>query len=133
MPLIHKSEQTTLGNVFNLKDLDRKIYDDEEIKYFRMNDAINDHPLAKRPTSIRSKLAYSDILKLMKPTTKYLLPGQVVLFHYSEPKYKEELECYLRSHSNINIHSYEGIAQIVSSKDRIISIRETFTKFQEIS
>ena len=35
MPLIHKSEQTTLGNVFNLKDLDRKIYDDEEIKYFR--------------------------------------------------------------------------------------------------
>ena len=94
MPLIHKSEQTTLGNVFNLKDLDRKIYDDEEIKYFRMNDVINDHPLAKRPTSIRSKLAYSDILKLMKPTTKYLLPGQVVLFHYSEPKYKEELEYY---------------------------------------
>lgn len=94
MLLIHKSEQTTLGNVFNLKDLDRKIYDDEEIKYFRMNDAINDHPLAKRPTSIRSKLAYSDILKLMKPTTKYLLPGQVVLFHYSEPKYKEELEYY---------------------------------------
>ena len=94
MPLIHKSEQTALGNVFNLKDLDRKIYDDEEIKYFRMNDAINDHPLAKRPTSIRSKLAYSDILKLMKPTTKYLLPGQVVLFHYSEPKYKEELEYY---------------------------------------
>ena len=94
MPLIHKSEQTTLGNVFNLKDLDRKIYDDEEIKYFRMNDAINDHPLAKRPTPIRSKLAYSDILKLMKPTTKYLLPGQVVLFHYSEPKYKEELEYY---------------------------------------
>lgn len=94
MPLIHKSEQTTLGHVFNLKDLDRKIYDDEEIKYFRMNDAINNHPLAKRPTSIRSKLAYSDILKLMKPTTKYLLPGQVVLFHYSEPKYKEELEYY---------------------------------------
>lgn len=94
MPLIRKSEQTTLGHVFNLKDLDRKIYDDEEIKYFRMNDAINNHPLAKRPTSIRSKLAYSDILKLMKPTTKYLLPGQVVLFHYSEPKYKEELEYY---------------------------------------
>lgn len=94
MPLIRKSEQTTLGHVFNLKDLDRKIYDDEEIKYFRMDDAINNHPLAKRPTSIRSKLAYSDILKLMKPTTKYLLPGQVVLFHYSEPKYKEELEYY---------------------------------------
>lgn len=94
MPLIRKSEQTTLGHVFNLKDLDRKIYDDDEIKYFRMNDAINNHPLAKRPTSIRSKLAYSDILKLMKPTTKYLLPGQVVLFHYSEPKYKEELEYY---------------------------------------
>lgn len=94
MPLIHKSEQTTLGHVFNLRDLDRKIYDDKEIKNFRLDEAINVHPLVKRPTSIRSKLAYSEILKLMKPTKKYLLPGQIVLFHYSEPKFKEELEYY---------------------------------------
>ena len=84
----------TLGHVFNLKDLDRKIYTDEEIKHFNINEAINDHPLAKRPTSIRSKLAYSELLKILKPTTKYLLPGQLVLFKYPTPKYKEELEYY---------------------------------------
>lgn len=94
MPLIHKPEQTTLGHIHNLKDLDRKIYDEDEIKHFHMYEAINEHPLAKRPTSMRSKMAYSEILKLLKPTKKYLLPGQIVLFHYSEPKYKEELEYY---------------------------------------
>ena len=29
-----------------------------------------------------------------KLTKKYLLPGQVVLFHYADPKFKEELEYY---------------------------------------
>lgn len=94
MPLIKKPEQTTLGHVFNLKDLDRKIYDEDEIRYFKLMKNINEHPLAKRPTAIRSKLAYKEILSLMKPTKKYLLPGQVVLFHYAEPKYKDELEYY---------------------------------------
>lgn len=94
MGLIKKSEHMTLGHVFNLKDLDKKIYTDNEIKYFNIIEAINEHPLARKPTSIRSKLAYSDIMKNIKPTKKYLLPGQVVLFHYAEPKYKEELEYY---------------------------------------
>lgn len=94
MPLIHKPEQTTLGHIFSLKDLDRKIYSENEIKYFKLLDAINEHPLAKRPTSIRSKLAYRELLSLTKPTKKYLLPGQIVLFHYSQPKFKEELEYY---------------------------------------
>lgn len=94
MPIIHKSENKTLGEVLNLKELDRKIYDPEEIKEFELDEAIESHPLIERPTSIRSKLAYSEILKLIKPTRKYLLPGQVVLFHYAEPKYKEELEYY---------------------------------------
>ena len=94
MPLIKKSEQTTLGHVFTLKDLDRKIYSEDEIKYFKLLNAINEHPLAKRPTSIRSKLAYKELLSLTKPTKKYLLPGQIVLFHYSEPKFKEELAYY---------------------------------------
>lgn len=94
MPIIQKPERFTLGHVFNIKDLDKKIYDDDEIKYFKMNEALEEHPLAKRPTNIRSKIAYSEILKLLKPTKKYLLPGQLVCFHYSEPKYKEELEYY---------------------------------------
>ena len=79
---------------YNLHDLDRFIYDAESIESFRMDEAISNHPLSHRPTNIRSKLAYSDILKLLKPTKKYLLPGQVVIFGYAEPKYKEELEYY---------------------------------------
>lgn len=94
MPLIKKPEKTTLGHIFNVKDLDRKIYDEDEIRYFKLMETINNHPLAKRPTSIRSKLAYSELLKILKPTKKYLLPGQLVLFHYAEPKYKNELEYY---------------------------------------
>ena len=94
MPIIHKSENKTLGEVLSLKELNRKIYDPEEIQEFELDEAIESHPLIERPTSIRSKLAYSEILKLIKPTRKYLLPGQIVLFHYSEPKYKEELEYY---------------------------------------
>ena len=91
MALIQKSEKTTLGQVFNIKDLDRKVYDPEEIENFRMDEAINEHPLSHRPTNIRSKIAYSEILKILKPTKKYLLPGQLCIFHYSNPKYKEEL------------------------------------------
>lgn len=94
MPKIHKSEQKTVGQVLTLKEIDRKIYDPDEIEEFYMDEAIETHPLVERPTSIRSKMAYSEILKLLKPTRKYLLPGQIVLFHYSEPKYKEELEYY---------------------------------------
>jgi len=94
MPLIKKSEQITLGHVFNLKDLDRKIYNENEIKHFDLMESINEHPLSKRPTAIRSKLAYKEIMTITKPTKKYLLPGQLVLFHYAQPKFKEELEYY---------------------------------------
>jgi hypothetical protein len=78
----------------NLHDIDRFIWDYDSIKEFRMDEAIENHPLSRRPTNIRSKMAYADLLKVCKPTTKYLLPGQLVVFGYSEPKYKEELEYY---------------------------------------
>lgn len=94
MAIIKMAEHNTFGESYTLKEIDRKIYDPDEIKDFKMNEAIESHPLAERPTSIRSKMAYSEILKLLKPTKKYLLPGQIVLFHYSEPKYKEDLEYY---------------------------------------
>lgn len=91
---MQKSEQATLGYSGTLKEISSRIYDPEEIKVYQLDEAINNHPLAKRPTSIRSKLAYKEILHNAKLTKKYLLPGQVVLFHYAEPKYKEELEYY---------------------------------------
>lgn len=94
MPLIHKPEQTTIGSNNTLKEISSKIYDADEIKAYQLDEAINEHPLAKRPTAIRSKLAYKEILHNAKLTKKYLLPGQVVLFHYADPKFKEELEYY---------------------------------------
>lgn len=89
-----KQQSPELNRLHNLHDIDRFIYDADSIDAFRMDEAIQEHPLSHRPTNIRSKLAYADILKVCKPTTKYLLPGNLVLFGYSEPKYKEELEWY---------------------------------------
>lgn len=68
MAFINKYEQTTLGHVNDLKALDKKIYDDNEIKYFRLNEALNNHPLSHKPVNIRSKLAYKELLSNLKPT-----------------------------------------------------------------
>lgn len=81
----------------NLSDIDKHIYTQEEIENFDWDAAVNNHPLAKRPLNIRSKLAYAEIMKNLRPTTKYLLPGQIVCFEYLEPKLKEELEYYDRT------------------------------------
>ena len=97
MPLIQKSEKATIGSSMNLKDLTTKIYDAEEINEYQLDEAINNHPLVRRPTNIRSKLAYKELIHNAKVTKKYLLPGQVVLFHYAEPKFKEELEYFDRT------------------------------------
>ena len=72
-------------------------YTEDEIDEYKINEAINNHPLAKRPTNIRSKLAYKEILSNLKPTKKYLLPGQCVCFEYTDPKYKDELDLYDRT------------------------------------
>ena len=88
---------TTPGYVKNAQELAKHIYTEDEIERFRMDIAINNHPLAKKPTILRSKLAYRELLKNTKPTKKYLLPGQVCLFNYLEPKYKEDLEYYDRT------------------------------------
>ena len=94
MPIIQKPETSTLGHTESLQELSKKIYDKDEIKNFKMGEAIKNHPLAHRPTAIRSKLAYKEIMKNLKPTTKYLLPGQISIFGYAQPKFKEELEYY---------------------------------------
>lgn len=87
-------KQSIKNKKYTLFELDRFIYDAESIENFRMDEAIQDHPLSRRPTNMRSKLAYSEIMKLVKPTTKYLLPGQIVVFGYSEPKFRESLDYY---------------------------------------
>jgi len=72
-------------------------YTDDEIDEYNITEAINNHPLASRPTNIRSKMAYKEILGNLKPTKRYLLPGQCVVFEYLTPKFKEELEYYDRT------------------------------------
>lgn len=94
MPTIIKPSKTTISTPQQLIDISKHIYSDDEIKLFRMDEAINDHPLKRRPTNIRSKLAYKELMHNCKTTSKYLLPGQLAIFNYSEPKYKEELEYY---------------------------------------
>lgn len=89
-----EDKQSIKNKKYTLFELDRFIYDAESIENFRMDEAIQNHPLSRRPTNMRSKMAYSEIMKLIKPTTKYLLPGQIVVFGYSEPKFREELDYY---------------------------------------
>ncbi len=91
---IEQEKKLPFNKYTSLHDIDRYIYDADSIEEFRMDEAIRNHPLLHRPTSVRSKMAYADIMKVCKPTTKYLLPGQIVLFGYAEPKFKEELEYY---------------------------------------
>lgn len=90
----HDDEHIITPGQKTLYDIDRELWDAESIENFRMDEAIQNHPLHNRPTNIRSKLAYSEIMKLVKPTKKYLTPGNCVVFGYQEPKYKEELEYY---------------------------------------
>lgn len=96
MSIIQKPGSATLGDLSSSRQLGQD-YSEAEIKEFEMLESVNNHPFAKKPTNVRSKLAYSTIMKNLKPTRKYLLPGQICLFTYSEPKYKEDLEYYDRT------------------------------------
>lgn len=89
-----RDKPVNLRDIKDLSKLTSYIYDKDEIDEFNIVEAINNHPLAKKPTNMRSKLAYKELIKNIKPTTKYLLPGQLVMFEYKEPKYKEELAYY---------------------------------------
>ena len=96
MSVVHKPAKSISNENKKLSELGKKIYTDDEISNFKLNEAINDNPLSHRPTSIRSSLAYKEILHNGEETSKYLLPGQIVLFEYEEPKLKTELEYYDR-------------------------------------
>lgn len=77
-----------------LKEIDKKLYTPDEISEFDLSESINNHPLVKKPTNARSKYAYKEILTNLKPTKHYILPGQVALFNYADPKFGETLEYY---------------------------------------
>lgn len=76
-----------------LQQIDSYIYTPEEISNFRLDEAINEHPLKRRPINSRSRLAYREILINTKASTKYILPGQMSIFTYN-PKMADELEYY---------------------------------------
>lgn len=77
-----------------LQAIDGHIYSPEEINRFRMQEAIDEHPLKRRPINYRSRYAYMEIMKNVTPTRKYLLPGQFAIFEYLHPKTEEQLEYY---------------------------------------
>lgn len=89
-----KSSNTTTGLVKNLQEVVNHIYTDDEIRKFNMQMAIDNHPLAKKPTNLRSKLAYKEIMTEVQQSPRYLLPGMFTMFGYRQPKYKEELQYY---------------------------------------
>lgn len=91
------NNQDNLDSPININDIANKIYTNDEIDVYKLEDAINKHPLGRRPMNIRSKEAYKEILRNTKPTSKYLLPGQIALFNYLEPKFKEDLDYYDRT------------------------------------
>lgn len=85
---------STVGSLQNLKLLTQHKYTDEEIANFNIREAIENHPVQHRPVNTRSRLSYHQLLKHGLRTTKYLLPGQMAMFYYNDPKYKETLEYY---------------------------------------
>ena len=113
MAIIHKSSKSTIGKQDTYQDLVKKIYDKDEIKDFKLDEAIDTHPLNSRPTLIRSKLAYKELMRNSKATGKYMLPGNIYMFFYQEPKFKEELEYYDRTPLIISIG-------LIRTKDNVI-------------
>ena len=89
-----KTIQTTNGFTKNLQEVVSHIYTDDEIRKFNMQAAIDNHPLSHKPTNLRSKLAYKEIISQVNRSPRYLLPGMFVVFGYRHPKYKDELKYY---------------------------------------
>jgi len=85
---------TTIGNMSDLEAVTSHIYTDDEIKRFDMDKAIDNHPLSRKPTFMRSKIAYREIMAQISPNPRYLVPGMFTIFGYRQPKYKEQLEYY---------------------------------------
>lgn len=84
----------TLSDIREFKELVKYQYDKDEIKNFDLETAIENHPLRQLPFAIRSKQAYAGIMNNAKQTKNYILPGEVALFMYRQPKHQEDLAYY---------------------------------------
>ena len=84
--------KTTPGATQELQYIQNHIYSLDEIRDFDMGEAIDESSLAAKTGHVRSKLAYKFIMENQNITAKYLLPGQVCMFSYNDPKTKDELE-----------------------------------------
>ena len=82
------------GRQMDLRAISRHIYSDDEIESWRMDEAIENSPIARKPLNMRSKTAYREITRSLKPTKKYLLPGEMCVFSYAAPKTAADLEYY---------------------------------------
>ena len=97
MPLINTLQKSKVTDKNLKENIYKKIYDKDEINDFNLSESIDDHILEHRPTLIRSKEAYKQIIAESTKTSKYMLPGNMYMFYYSEPKLKEELKYYDRT------------------------------------
>lgn len=84
--------RTTPGATQGLREIANKVYGLDEIENYDMLEAIDENPLSKKFGNVKSKLAYRFIMENKNITSKYMLPGQVCLFTYNDPKTKSELE-----------------------------------------
>lgn len=89
-----QSNNTTIGYIKNLHEVTSHIYSDDEIKHFNMQLAIDNHPLSRKSSNVRSKLAYKEIMNEVQQSPRYMLPGMFAMFGYRTPKYKEQLQYY---------------------------------------
>ena len=86
----------TQGTKAQLEKLTAHIYTKSEINLFNITEGIENNPVRKHYEALRSRLAYRAIIKNSTQSTRYLLPGQLSMFYYHTPKYKDELEYYDR-------------------------------------
>jgi hypothetical protein len=84
--------KTTPGATQELQYIQNHIYSLDEIRDFDIGDAIDENALSNKSGHVRSKLAYKFIMENKNITAKYLLPGQICMFSYNDPKTIDELE-----------------------------------------
>lgn len=84
--------KTTPGATQELQYIQTHIYSLDEIRDFDIGDAIDENALSAKSGHVRSKLAYKFIMENKNITAKYLLPGQICMFSYNDPKTIDELE-----------------------------------------
>lgn len=136
--------KTTPGATAELQYISNHIYSLEEIKNFDLTESIDASALAQKGGHVRSKLAYKFIMKSDNLTAKYLLPGQICVFSYNDPKTKDELEYWdrnpltlffgvFRTDKNeireigLNLHYYPPFTR----KKILVKVFETFKSYFE--